>query len=155
MTKQLRVTAADIFNGPLFKTGIGFDRLLDDLLDSSTAFASAGGYPPYNLARVTTPEHSDGYEITIAVAGFKQEDIEISVKENNLTVEGKQRPGEYDDSLEVDYLHKGIAERSFVRNFRLADHVEVQTASLQDGLLKITLVRNVPESAKPKRIEIQ
>jgi molecular chaperone IbpA len=152
MTKQLRITT-DLFNGPLFKTGIGFDRLMGDLLENAETFTTAG-YPPYNLARVSSEGEADTYEITLAVAGFKQEDIDITVKENNLTVEGKQINTVEDDSVEVEYLHKGIAERNFVRNFRLADHVEVSSAVLRDGLLKITLVRNVPEAAKPKRIEI-
>jgi molecular chaperone IbpA len=158
MNKQLRITTSDLFNNPLFKTGVGFDRLVNDFMENADLFTTAG-YPPYNLTRVVGQDQADIYEITLAVAGFKQEDIDITVKENNLTVEGKQpiavsADGERDESITVQYLHKGIAERNFVRNFRLADYVEIQSAVLRDGLLKITLVRNVPEVAKPKRIEI-
>lgn len=156
MNKQLmRMTTSDLLNGPLFKSGVGFDRLVNDLLDSSGTFVS-GGYPPYNLTRIPTQTDSDIYEITMAVAGFKSEDIDITVNDNVLTVEGKQT-NQCDSTVdaEVEYLHKGIAERDFTRNFRLAENVEVKSATMRDGLLIITLIRLVPETVKPKKIKIQ
>ena len=94
------------------------------------------------------------YEITLAVAGFTQDDIDITVEDKHLKVEGKSAVLAEDVNSEVEYIHKGIAERNFTRNFRLAEHVEVKTAKLQDGILKVTLFLNVPEEAKPKKISI-
>jgi molecular chaperone IbpA len=116
---------------------------------------SASGYPPYNVAKVTDKETQEtNYEITLAVAGFTQDDIEITVEDKHLKIEGRSAVLAEGVNTEVEYIHKGIAERNFQRTFRLAEHVEVKTAVLKDGILKVTLFLNVPEEAKPKKIEI-
>lgn len=130
---------------PLFRTAIGFDRLTDAL--ESANRADAGGYPPYNIE--LTGE--DQYRITLAVAGFSADEIDIEVKENMLTVSGKKNP----DVADRKYLHRGIAERGFQRSYQLADYVRVDGADLKDGLLHIQLVREVPEAMKPRRIKIR
>jgi molecular chaperone IbpA len=129
---------------PLYRSVVGFDRLAD-LLDSATTEA-ATGYPPYNIER--TGENA--YRIEIAVAGFKSEDLNIEVKENLLTVQGRKAAN--DETKR--YLHRGLAERNFERRFQLADYVVVSDAHLADGLLSISLKRELPEALKPRRIEI-
>ncbi len=152
-SKQLRVTT-DLLNSPLYKMSVGFDRLFDEMFTNPVNI-SATGYPPYNVARVVDKETEEvSYEITLAVAGFTQDDIDITVEDKHLRVEGKSAVLADDVNSEVEYIHKGIAERNFTRNFRLAEHVEVKTAKLQDGILKVTLFLNVPEEAKPKKISI-
>lgn len=130
---------------PLFRTAIGFDRLADALESANRADAS--GYPPYNIE--LTGE--DQYRISLAVAGFSANELDIEVKENRLTVTGKKA----DDSAEHKYMHRGIATRSFQRVYQLADYVRVKGADLRDGLLHIDLAREVPEAMKPRRIEIR
>lgn len=130
---------------PLFRTAIGFDRLADALESANRADAS--GYPPYNIE--LTGE--DQYRISLAVAGFSADELDIEVKENRLTVTGKKA----DDSAEHKYMHRGIATRSFQRVYQLADYVRVKGADLRDGLLHIDLAREVPEAMKPRRIEIR
>ena len=133
---------------------VGFDRLFDEMFTNPVNI-SASGYPPYNVARVTNKEtESQTYEITLAVAGFTEDDIDITVEDKHLKVEGKSAVLAEDVNSTVEYIHKGIAERNFTRTFRLAEHVEVQTATLKDGILKIVLFLNVPEEAKPKKIKI-
>lgn len=133
---------------------VGFDRLFDEMFTNPVNI-SASGYPPYNVARVTNKEtEAQTYEITIAVAGFTENDIDITVEDKHLKVEGKSAVLAEDVNSTVEYIHKGIAERNFQRTFRLAEHVEVQTATLKDGILKIVLFLNVPEEAKPKKISI-
>lgn len=152
-SKQLRITS-DLINSPLYKMSVGFDRLIDEMLQNPVN-TGTGGYPPYNVSRVTNKETDEvTYEITLAVAGFTEEDINITVEDRNLKVEGKSAILAEDVNSTVEYIHKGIAERNFQRTFRLAEHVEVQTASLKDGILKIVLFMNIPESAKPKKIQI-
>jgi molecular chaperone IbpA len=129
---------------PLFRTAIGFDRLAHAL--ESANRAEAGGYPPYNIE--LTGE--DRYRITMAVAGFTTEEIEIETKDNLLRVTGKKSG----DVADRQFLHRGIANRDFERNYQLADYVRVQSAELKDGLLHIDLQREVPEAMKPRRIEI-
>ncbi len=129
---------------PLYRSVVGFDRLAD-LLDSASSEA-ASGYPPYNIER--TGENA--YRIEIAVAGFKADDLALEVKENLLTVQG--RKGSTDEAKR--YLHRGLAERSFERRFQLADFVVVQDAELANGLLSISLKRELPEALKPRRIAI-
>ena len=129
---------------PLYRSVVGFDRLAA-LLDAASTEA-ASGYPPYNIER--TGENA--YRIEIAVAGFKSEDLAIEVKENLLTVQGRKAAN--DDSKR--YLHRGLAERNFERRFQLADYVVVQDADLANGLLSISLKRELPEALKPRRIEI-
>ena len=130
---------------PLYRSVVGFDRLAD-LLDSAASEA-ATGYPPYNIER--TGDHQ--YRVEIAVAGFKPEELNIEARENTLTVQGKKAAN--DDSAKR-YLHRGLAERNFERRFQLADHVVVTGAALADGLLSISLERQLPEALKQRRIEI-
>jgi molecular chaperone IbpA len=129
---------------PLYRSVVGFDRLAD-LLDAATNEA-ATGYPPYNIERVD----ENAYRIEIAVAGFRPEELNVEVKENLLTVQGRKAAN--DDQRR--YLHRGLAERNFERRFQLADYVVVTDASLADGLLSISLKRELPEALKPRRIEI-
>jgi molecular chaperone IbpA len=129
---------------PLYRSVVGFDRLAA-LLDAAGA-ESATGYPPYNIERTA----EDAYRIEIAVAGFKPEELNVEVKENLLTVQGRKAANDEARS----YLHRGLAERNFERKFQLADYVVVTDAQLNDGLLAIALKREVPEQKKPRRIEI-
>jgi len=129
---------------PLYRSVVGFDRLAD-LLESASAEA-ATGYPPYNIERTAENE----YRIEIAVAGFRPEELNVEVKENLLTVQGRKAANDEDRH----YLHRGLAERNFERRFQLADYVVVTNADLRDGLLQIALKRELPEALKPRRIEI-
>jgi molecular chaperone IbpA len=131
---------------PLYRSTVGFDRLFN-LLDSVAGFdESVPAYPPYTIERLGENE----YRITMAVAGFGQDEINVEVKEQGLTVTGAKQAEE----KERQFLHRGIAARSFERRFQLADHVEVKGADLKDGLLHVDLVRNVPERLKPRTIAI-
>ena len=131
---------------PLYRSTVGFDRLFD-LLDQSARAEPAANWPPYNVER----KSEDEYRITMALAGFAPDEIELVQKENSLTVAGhKASPPEGGTQV----LHRGIAARSFRQTFDLADHVKVTTASLEHGLLTIDLKREVPEALKPRRIEI-
>jgi molecular chaperone IbpA len=131
---------------PLYRSTVGFDRLFQ-LLDSVGGLESeASTYPPYNIERKADNE----YRISMAVAGFTKDEIEIQVKEQSLTIKGEKKA----DDKDRQYLHRGIAARSFERRFQLADHVEVVGADLADGLLHVDLVRNVPERLKPRTIQI-
>jgi molecular chaperone IbpA len=131
---------------PLYRSTIGFDRL-GSLLDTLGSFdGEAPSYPPYNIERVG----ENDYRISMAVAGFGDSDLNIEVKENTLTVKGEKLTEKED----ATYLHRGIASRSFERRFQLADHVVVKGASLENGLLHIDLVREIPEAKKPRNIPI-
>jgi molecular chaperone IbpA len=131
---------------PLYRSTVGFDRLFN-LLDSVTGYDQGPtAYPPYNIERLGENE----YRITMAVAGFAQDEIKVDVKEQTLSVSGARKPEE----KERRYLHRGIAARNFERRFQLADHIEVKGADLQDGLLHVDLVRNVPDRLKPRAIAI-
>lgn len=132
---------------PLFRSAIGFDRLANTLETIHNA-NSSGGYPPYNIELMD----EDHYTITMAVAGFTTDDLEIEVNQNMLRVSGQKK--EEDNSTRT-FLHRGIANRSFERSFQLADHIRVANASIQDGMLEVKLVREIPEAMKPRRIEIQ
>jgi molecular chaperone IbpA len=132
---------------PFRRSAIGFDRLFD-LLEASARQQASENYPPFNLERVS----EDRYRITIAVAGFKSDEIDITAQQNLLLVAGK-KAGENENN-QGSYLHLGIANRSFERRFELADFVRVQSADLADGLLVIELVREVPEAMKPKKIAV-
>ena len=132
---------------PLFRYSVGFDRL-DDLFETAFRNTQEASYPPYNIVKTG----QDNYKITLAVAGFGEDDLEVVVKENVLTVRGKVNDA--DKGKDVTYLHRGIAGRAFEHRFQLADHVRVAGAQLANGLLDIDLVREVPESMKPQRIEI-
>ena len=131
---------------PLFRSTIGFDRLTR-LADAATRVDNASlAYPPYNIE--TTGE--DAYRLSMAVAGFAPDEVEVTVHENTLLVAGKAKK-EDDESR---YLHRGIARRAFERRFSLADHIKVVGANLDNGMLYVDLVREVPEAAKPRKIEI-
>jgi len=130
---------------PLYRTGIGFDRMAR-LMDEM-AKVDAPTYPPYNIELIG----ENAYRITMAVAGFSREDLGIEVKEGTLTVTGR-KPAEAE---EREFLHQGIAARSFERRFQLADHVEVTGADLENGLLHISLKRELPEAMKPRTVEIK
>jgi molecular chaperone IbpA len=130
---------------PLWRTSIGFDRLFA-LMDENLRLEPDDRYPPYNIIRTG----EDNYRISLAVAGFPPEQISVTAHQNTLTVGG--RPTEREENTE--YHYRGIAGRAFERRFNLADYVEVEGASFEDGLLNIDLVRRVPEAMKPRRIEI-
>ena len=130
---------------PLYRSTIGFDRLAH-LLDTMTGDAEQNGFPPYNIERLAENE----YRITMAVAGFAEDDLKIEIKDTALTVKGERKT----DEKEREFLHRGIAARAFERRFQLADHVEVKGAELKNGLLNIDLVRNLPERMKPRTIAI-
>jgi molecular chaperone IbpA len=129
---------------PLWRSTIGFDHLAD-LIDNSLRQSVEDNYPPYNVER----SGEDAYRISLAVAGFSPDDISVTAEQNTLTIEGKKP-----DAPAREYLYQGIAARPFRRVFNLADHVYVKEASLRDGLLIVDLVREVPESMKPRRIPI-
>jgi molecular chaperone IbpA len=131
---------------PLFRTAIGFDRLARQL-DQARTSPEQQGYPPYNIEK-TGEEH---YVLTMAVAGFGPQDLDITARDNTLTVAGRAAPVEEGRS----FLHRGIAGRSFERRFALADHIVVDGASMENGLLHVTLKRVVPEALRPRRIEVQ
>lgn len=134
---------------PLYRSTIGFDRL-GSLLDTLTSLeGDAPSYPPYNIERVGENE----YRISMAVAGFGEADLSLEVKENTLSISG-EKLSETDESGNT-YLHRGIAARSFERRFQLADHVVVKGASLENGLLHVDLVRELPEAMKPRTIPIE
>lgn len=131
---------------PLYRATVGFDRVAD-LMDRVLASDVAQpGYPPYNIEK--TADH--GYRISIAVAGFSPEDLSVEVKEGSLFVSARKSAEEGERS----FLHRGIATRAFERRFALADHVRVEAASHEHGMLHIDLVREIPEAMKPRRIEI-
>jgi len=133
---------------PLYRSTVGFDRLFS-MLDKPTGFEGGGSpYPPYNIER--TGENA--YRVTIAVAGFSDSELSIEAKENTLTVKGEKQPKP--DAQNAEVLYQGIAARAFERVFRLADFVEVKAAVLENGLLHIDLVREIPEAMKPRTIRI-
>ncbi|MCL4147945.1 UNVERIFIED_CONTAM: hypothetical protein GTU68_029942 [Idotea baltica] len=131
---------------PLHRATVGFDQiadLMDRIVSNDT---SAQSYPPYNIEKTA----DDGWRISIAVAGFTEDDLHVEVKENALHVTAKKA----EDDTDRTYLHRGIATRAFSRRFHLADHVRVTGASHEHGMLHIDLTREVPEALKPRRIEI-
>ena len=130
---------------PLYRSVVGFDRLAAQL-DAAATQDSAAGYPPYNIER--TDENA--YRIEIAVAGFRPDELNIEVRENRLTVTGRKAAN---DEART-YLHRGLAARDFERRFQLADYILVADADLADGLLSISLKREIPDALKPRRIEI-
>ena len=129
---------------PLWRSTIGFDRLVD-MLDQSSHFQANDTYPPYNIER----SGEDNYRISLALAGFSPDEVTITAEQNVLTVEGSKA-----QKAETEYLYQGISARPFRRVINLADYVQVKGASFEDGLLKIDLVREVPEAMKPRRIAI-
>lgn len=131
---------------PLHRATVGFDQIADIMDRVMTSEVSQPSYPPYNIEKTD----ADAYRISIAVAGFAEDDLTIEVKENALVVAGKKAT----EDTKRTYLHRGIATRAFERRFALADHVRVTGASLENGMLHIDLKREVPEALKPRRIEI-
>jgi molecular chaperone IbpA len=128
---------------PLWRSTVGFDRLFD--LAELAQRAGEDNYPPYNIERLA----DDRYQISLAVAGFAPDDISITAEQNVVTVEGSKS-----DKAEGDFLYRGISTRHFKRQFSLADYVQVKDARFDNGLLKIELVREIPEAMKPRRIAI-
>ncbi len=139
-----RLTTLDLPN--FHKATIGFDRLFNELEFVNRSNTNGQGYPPYNIAQI----NDDEFMISVAVAGFSMDNLEINKDGNQLKIEGTAPKGDED----VNYLHKGIGGRNFRREFTLADHVDVSNASLDLGMLNIHLKREVPEALKPKTIKI-
>ncbi|MEL6959446.1 MAG: Hsp20 family protein [Pseudomonadota bacterium] len=131
---------------PLHRASVGFDQVAQMMDRMLSAENGSQSYPPYNIEKTA----DDGWRISIAVAGFADEDLAVEVKEQALHITGKKA----DDGADRTYLHRGIATRAFTRRFHLADHVRVTGASHENGMLHIDLVREVPEALKPRRIEI-
>jgi molecular chaperone IbpA len=129
---------------PLYRSSIGFDRVFD-LLENASRVTTVDNWPPYDIAKVG----DDDYRITMAVAGFAENELSMTQEQNMLTVAGQKSGKETGE-----YLHRGIAGRAFERRFQLADHVKVTGAGLKNGLLTIDLKREIPEEMKPRRIEI-
>jgi molecular chaperone IbpA len=147
LTKEKKMTRLQTLDFPAFaKNTVGFDRLFDEI-ERSFANSQTNNYPPYNVIEV----NDDEWLISIAVAGFSMDNLDITLNKNLLTVEGTAPKGAED----VKYLHKGIGGRNFRRSFTLADHIEVKKASLELGVLNIQLKRNVPEELQPKKISIE
>ncbi len=151
MNKQLRFTSESL--SPLYKMSIGFDRLADQFFNDPSFSSAQTGYPPFNITKHEVEGNVEPvYAITLAIAGFTKSDIDISIEDGTLKIEGKSNTLDTDEK--VEFLHKGIAERNFTRTFKLADYVEVESAKLEDGILRVNLFRNVPEAMKPKKIDI-
>ncbi len=133
---------------PLYRATVGFDQIADLMNRVLTNEVAQPGYPPYNIEKLA----DDAWRISIAVAGFSEDELNVEVRENALIVSGRKK----DDPEEENrvYLHRGIAQRAFERRFHLAEHVRVIGATLKDGMLHIDLKREVPEALKPRRIEI-
>ncbi len=134
---------------PLYRSTVGFDRLFS-LMDSLAGpNENQSGFPPYDIVQ----QDENAYRISIALAGFSSDELNIQVEENTLTIRGEKRPETENES--GTKLHRGIAARNFQRTFQLADHVEVKNAALENGLLHIDLIREIPEAMKPRNIEIK
>jgi molecular chaperone IbpA len=132
---------------PLYRSTVGFDRMFS-MLDQFDGVEGSSNYPPYNIER----SGENAFRISVAVAGFTDADLSIEAKENRLTIRGEKQTN--DEGKTGNVLYQGIAERTFERIFQLADHVEVKGASLENGLLKVDLVREIPEAMKPRAIPI-
>ncbi len=133
---------------PLFRSTIGFDRLTNIMDAAMRQNDVTESYPPYNIQK--TGENA--YCITLAVAGFSEDELEIISHDGNLVIEGRVKPNE--ENSENTFLHRGIAGRAFKRSFQLADHIKITGANLSKGLLNVELVREIPEELKPRKIEI-
>ncbi|WP_026608225.1 Hsp20 family protein [Methylocapsa acidiphila] len=134
---------------PLYRSTIGFDRLFS-LIDQAAGVEAAPSYPPYDIERTG----DDAYRISIAVAGFAEKDLSIETRENTLTVKGSREAVSENGGVKAEILYRGIAARAFERRFQLADHVHVTGANLENGLLHIDLLREIPEARKPRQIPI-
>ena len=144
---QLTLRALDIPS--IHRFAVGFDSIIDELMRTNAEQPNSN-YPPYNVVKHT----DDKFTIELAVAGFDEQDIKITVDKNVLWIKGEQRQTIDDLDKEVEYLHRGISSRNFTRSFKLADYVEVVDATANNGILKVELERQVPEAAKPKTIAI-
>ena len=133
---------------PLYRSTVGFDRLASVLDNVLSHDVSTPTYPPYNIEKTG----ADSYRITVAVAGFAEDELSIETRDGQLTIAGRKAPAAEDERR--TYLHRGIAERAFERRFQLADHVKATAATVENGLLHVDLVREVPEALKPRRIPI-
>jgi molecular chaperone IbpA len=134
---------------PLWRSSVGFDRLFD-LINDTQRLDAQENYPPYDIVRTG----EDSYRISLALAGFSPDQIAITAQQNRLTIAGQRPEHGADGGNAHEYLYQGISARPFERQFNLEDHVEVERASFENGLLQIDLVRKVPEAMKPRRIEI-
>lgn len=133
---------------PLYRSTVGFDRLATMLDRALTSDAGTNTYPPYNIEKAS----DDEYRITVAVAGFSEDELTVEMRDSQLVISAKKAEAETEDP--TAFLHRGIATRAFEKRFQLADHVRAVNAESKDGLLHIDLVREVPEALKPRRIEI-
>ena len=134
---------------PLYRSTVGFDRLFTLIDQMAGVDATAQSYPPYNIERTG----ETAYRISVAVAGFAEKDLAIETRENTLTIRGSRTVSD-NDANKAEVLYQGIAARAFERRFQLADHVQVTGATLEHGLLHVDLVREIPEAAKPRQIQI-
>ena len=134
---------------PLYRASVGFDRMMNMLDTASRVEENSVSYPPYNIEKIG----EDSYRIAMAVAGFGEDDLEVTVKEQSLVISGKKKQAESEEGS--TFLHRGIATRAFERRFDLADHIRVMGAGLENGLLYVDLVREVPEAKKPRTIAIK
>jgi molecular chaperone IbpA len=138
-----KITSFDLT--PFYRNTVGIDSLFDRITRNLDLASNAGNYPPYNI--IKTGEET--YEIQVAAAGFRQEEIEVEVMDGQLLIRGTQQ-----DAREGEYLHHGISNRSFLRTFQLSDYVEVREAIMKDGILTVKLEREIPEVMKPRKIEV-
>jgi molecular chaperone IbpA len=134
---------------PLYRSTVGFDRLLN-LVDQAAGFEALPSYPPYNIERTA----EDAYRITIAVAGFAEKELSIETRESSVIIRGSKEARTEPEGGEREVLYQGIAARAFERRFQLADHVYVKDASLENGLLHVDLVRELPEAQRPRQVPI-
>lgn len=139
-----KITSFDLT--PFYRNTVGIDSLFDRITRNIDMAANAGNYPPYDILKTG----DECYEIRLAVAGFRQGDVSVEVKDGQLVIEGTGNPVPEN----AEYLHHGISHRGFIRTFQLSDYVEVREATLRDGVLTVKLERQVPEALKPKKIEI-
>lgn len=132
---------------PLFRSSIGFDNMMHMLDSALSTDGNGSSYPPYNIEKI----EEDSYRITMAVAGFRREDLNVTLQDNVLVISGK---ADLKDDT-VEYLRRGIAGRAFERHFQLADFIKVISAAMEHGLLKVNLQREIPEAMKPRKIDIE
>lgn len=147
MTKTLTLRSLDIPS--IHRFGIGFDSVLDELIKNTTQ--QPQNYPPYNIVKLG----EDRFDIEVAVAGFREGDVKVSVEKNVLTITGQRLETSEELDRPVEYLHRGISGREFERHFTLAEYVEVVSATVKHGILTVSLERKIPEAQKPKTIAIE
>jgi molecular chaperone IbpA len=141
-----KITSFDL--SPFYRNTVGVDRLFDRITQQFDSATTVGNYPPFDTVKLS----ENSYEIRIAAAGFRQDEIDVELNDSTLTVKGSHRD---EPRQEVDYLHHGISSRDWVRQWTLGEYVEVKGATMKDGILTIRLERVVPEAMKPRRIEIE